>query len=92
MDTKFLGPAVVLVAAVLTLGVGFCLFDVDHEGGGGSHALHVDLCFGMLVASMILVFLPQLLLSGWAMAYRLARVVTPPLYPPAPPPKRRLHI
>jgi hypothetical protein len=77
-----------VVAALIALAVGFCVFDADH-GGTTDHAVPLDLCLGMLVASVTVVLLARLPLTGWVAAYHLLAVPSPAVTTPAPPPKSR---
>jgi hypothetical protein len=75
-----------MMAVLITLAAGFCVFDADHDGNP-DHAIPLDLCLGMLVASVTVTLLAQLPLTGWAEPYRLLPVPVPLLHIPAPPPK-----
>ena len=74
------------MAVLIALATGFCVFDADHDGTS-DHALPLDLCLGMLVASLTVMLLVGLPLTGWAAPYRLLAVPAPLLHTPAPPPK-----
>ena len=73
----------------VTATVGFCLFDHDHDGSD-DHGVSVDLCLGMLVASLSVVLLTGLVSYGWAVIFRLEPVPVVGLRVPAPPPKSAL--
>jgi len=85
------GWATVVVAAmiVITATVGFCLFDGGHDGSD-DHGVSPDLCFGMLITSLVVVLLAGLVPTGWAVTYRLEPVPIVGLRIPAPPPKSAL--
>jgi hypothetical protein len=79
-DRKLLG----LILVVLVLAVGFCIFDGDDDGDG--HA-GLDLCLGMLVTSLTVVFVTRLPLAGSTAAFLLAPVLDVSSHVPAPPPR-----
>jgi hypothetical protein len=81
-EGKLLGLALV----VLVVSVGFCLFDGDHEDGYPG----LDLCLGMLAASMAATLVSRLPLTGLASPDRLTGVLEFSPLVPAPPPKRAL--
>ena len=76
--------SLVIAAALLTLAIGFCLFD-DH--GTAGHVEAPDLCLGMLAVSLAVLSVAPLLAIGWAgsppfiAAYAVAR------HTPDPPPR-----
>jgi hypothetical protein len=67
----------------LVLAVGFCLFDSDGMDGHASF----DLCLGMLVASLTIVFAARLPLIGSIAGVLLAPALEFSPHVPAPPPK-----
>jgi hypothetical protein len=79
-----------MVAVLITLAVGFCVFDTDH-GGTSDHGVPLDLCLSMLVALLMIVLPARLPLTGWAAPYRLLAVPAPLPHTPAPPPKSAAH-
>lgn len=78
------GKLLGLALAMLLVSVGFCLFDSDHEDGHPG----LDLCLGMLSASMAVTLLSGLPLTGLASPARLADLLEFSPLVPAPPPKR----
>ena len=78
-DRKLLG----LILVGLVLAVGFCIFDGDD---GNGHA-GLDLCLGMLVASLTVALAARLPLAGSPTAFLLAPVLDVTPHVPAPPPK-----
>ena len=81
-DGKLLG----LALAVLVVSVGFCLFDGDHDDGYAG----LDLCLGMLAASMTATLVSRLPLNGLASTDRLTGLLEFSPLVPAPPPKHAL--
>ncbi len=82
------GEAVVVVAVLLTIAVGFCMFVHDPAGADGQ-AMPPDLCAGMLVSSLALVLLSGPLVNGRLLldSFRSGYAVS--LHIPDPPPKFR---
>jgi hypothetical protein len=82
----------IVAVAVLTVAIGFCLFDQDDHGRQPDHGtaghLAPDLCLGMLAASATLMSFARLFATGWTVhppavaAYVIARHVPDP--PPRP--------
>jgi len=77
---------VLMIALLLTIGAGFCLFDADRDGET-DHAVHVDLCLAMLVAVATLTILTRLPRSGWAPMTLALHPIRLTLRTPTPPPK-----
>ncbi len=75
-----------MATVLLFAAVGFCVFDGDHSANG-HHAMPLDLCLLLLVASTSLPLLARLPDAGRA-SVSLTVTVTPiALSVPAPPPK-----
>ena len=85
---RWWSPSVLAVAVFITLGAGFCVFDADHAGNP-DHAVSLDLCLGMLVASVTVIPLARLPLTGWAAPYHPVADLSPAITTPVPPPKSR---
>jgi hypothetical protein len=79
----------VIAASLLIAGVGFCLFDADHDALV-DHGMPLDLCHALLVSALTLPVLIGLVASGWVTTVRPARVPLRFLQIPAPPPKSSL--
>ncbi len=84
--TGFWTLGLVILGMLLAFGAGLCLFDAD--AGHDGHETGVDLCLGMIVASLGVPLLVGPRLTGWVPpeGRRLAYVTAPHL--PDPPPKR----
>ncbi len=78
------GEAVVVVAVLLTMAVGFCMFVHDQDGG-----MAPDLCAGMLVSSLALVLLSGPLVNGRLLLDPIRSAYAISLHIPDPPPKFR---
>lgn len=79
--------ALVVLAVVLALGAGQCLFDQD-DRYGTRDCMMLDLCLLMVVVlSIAPILLAGPLLSGWAEAYIPLTLVTAPVRVLDPPPK-----
>jgi hypothetical protein len=76
----------VVVVAVLSLGVGFCLFD-DDGPGTDQHAVARDLCSGLLVSSSLTVTLLALAVLDRVQVDSLRPICVVSLRPIDPPPK-----
>jgi hypothetical protein len=77
---------IILGLAVLVLGVGFCLFDTAGHDGADGHA-SVDLCLGLLAASVSVVLVASLPRCGSTRRQELSPVHAFSPLVPAPPPK-----
>jgi hypothetical protein len=80
--------AVVVVAVLLTMAVGFCVFAHDQAGGEGQ-AMAPDLCAGMLASSLALVLFAVPLVNGRLLLEPVRSVYGVSLHIPDPPPKSR---
>jgi hypothetical protein len=71
--------AAAITAALLTLAVGFCVFDAD-DGG-------LDLCLGLMGVSFGVVLAERLTVAGSAVPMPATLAYSVPLHTPDPPPK-----
>ena len=82
------GEAAVVVAVLLTMAVGLCMFVHDSAGADGQ-AMPPDLCAGMLVSSLALVLLSGPLVNGRLLLDPIRSAYAVSLHIPDPPPKFR---
>jgi hypothetical protein len=83
-----IGRVAAVVAVVLVLGAGFCLFD-SHQHAAG-HEIPSDLCFGMIgVTTIVMPLAGALVLAGWAPGLLIAAAPAASLFVVDPPPKFR---
>jgi len=82
------GEAVVVVAVLLTMAVGLCMFVHDPAGADG-HAMPPDLCAGMLVSSLAFALLAGPLVNGRLLLDPIRSAYAVSLHIPDPPPKFR---
>jgi hypothetical protein len=81
-----LGRVAALVAVVLVIGAGFCMFDTHQHAGG--HEVVSDLCLGMVgVATVLMPLAGALALAGWAPGLLIASAPSVSLFVADPPPK-----
>jgi hypothetical protein len=80
------GEAVVVVAVLLTMAVGFCMF-VHDQMGMDNQAMAPDLCAGMLASTLALVLLSGPLVNGRLLPDPIRSVYAASLHIPDPPPK-----
>lgn len=83
--TGFWGRAALIVVLALTAAVGFCIFDGDH--GRDHRAVSVDLCSGMLAATLAPGVVLALLLAGAAVLVFTPEAAGPALGVLVPPPR-----
>ena len=85
VQNSWAARVIVISMAMLVMAVGFCLFDKNDHDGTDDHA-SVDLCLGMLTASLLVVLSGTLAWTGIVGTDVVAlRSLSP--HVPAPPPK-----
>jgi hypothetical protein len=78
--------AIAVLATVITVVAGFCLFD-DHAGTAHDHGVSIDLCLGMLGVANVVAPLIVLFATGWTVASLSLAVLPAPLHVLDPPPR-----
>jgi hypothetical protein len=74
----------VIVLILLVMGTAFCLLDPDCDM---THTARTGLCFGMLVAALVVVLLAGLEAAGWACGSVAAPAYAVAVPDPSPPPR-----
>lgn len=90
LESRGWAQGAVVLAALLILGTGFCLFDGDaapHGQHGHDDDTPRDLCSGMIAASLVIPFLACLRIGGWILPEPCQLVYAPSPHLADPPPK-----